>query len=126
MSKIYVASRLENIEVVKRFNHRLMARGHRITYDWTNHGPVYMHGLEVVGKTLRAELHGVATADLLIALLPGGRGTHCEVGAALGLGIPVIFHSEDPSLFACEKTLCGFYTLGEQCTLPLDEFIETL
>jgi predicted Rossmann-fold nucleotide-binding protein len=31
----------------------------------------------------------------LIALLPGGYGTHVEIGAALALGKPVILHAPD-------------------------------
>jgi len=40
-----------------------------------------------------AELTGVREADVLIVLLPGGRGTHVEIGAALALGKPVILHA---------------------------------
>ena len=36
------------------------------------------------------ELNGVCEADVLVVLLPGGFGTHVEIGAALALGKPVI------------------------------------
>ena len=34
-------------------------------------------------------------ADVLIVLLPGGYGTHVEIGAALALSKPVILHAPD-------------------------------
>jgi hypothetical protein len=34
-------------------------------------------------------------SDVLIVLLPGGFGTHVEIGAALALGKCVILHSPD-------------------------------
>ena len=37
----------------------------------------------------------MAEADVLIVLLPGGHGTHVEIGAALALGKPVILHAPD-------------------------------
>jgi nucleoside 2-deoxyribosyltransferase len=42
-----------------------------------------------------ADLQGVCDADVLIVLLPGGYGTHVEIGAALALNKPVILHSPD-------------------------------
>ena len=42
-----------------------------------------------------AELAAVRDADILIVLLPGGFGTHVEIGAALALGKPVILHAPD-------------------------------
>ena len=41
------------------------------------------------------ELEAVKNADVLIVLLPGGFGTHVEIGAALALGKPVILHAPD-------------------------------
>ena len=41
------------------------------------------------------ELKGVEEADVLIVLLPGGYGTHVEIGAALARGKPVILHAPD-------------------------------
>jgi hypothetical protein len=43
----------------------------------------------------RQELDAIKNADVLIVLLPGGYGTHVEIGAALALGKPVILHSPD-------------------------------
>ena len=42
-----------------------------------------------------AEMAAVREADVLVVLLPGGYGTHVEIGAALALGKPVILHAPD-------------------------------
>jgi len=34
----------------------------------------------------------VRDADVLLVLLPGGYGTHAEIGAALAFGRPIIIH----------------------------------
>jgi nucleoside 2-deoxyribosyltransferase len=40
-----------------------------------------------------AEIAAVREADALVVLLPGGYGTHVEIGAALALEKPVILHA---------------------------------
>src|SRR5262249_46847856 len=46
-------------------------------------------------ETAVAELAGVKDADVLIVLLPGGYGTHVEIGAALALEKRVVMHAPD-------------------------------
>ena len=58
------------------------------------------------------EAKGVLSAEIVIVLLPGGFGTHAELGIALGSGKRIILHSADNEVFtACEKT-CAFYHHG--------------
>jgi Nucleoside 2-deoxyribosyltransferase len=52
------------------------------------------------GKIALAELKGVRDADVLVVMLPGGFGTHVEIGAALALGKPVIVHAPDRKTLA--------------------------
>jgi len=69
----------------------LKNKGWKQTYAWTDRGgstPEY-------AKIAQAELEGVREAEVLIVLLPGGFGTHVEIGAALALGKPVIIHAAD-------------------------------
>jgi nucleoside 2-deoxyribosyltransferase len=44
------------------------------------------------------EIDGIRNADVLIALLPGGFGTHVEIGAALAFGKPIIIHSPNQTV----------------------------
>ena len=49
-------------------------------------------------------------ADLVIVLLPGGRGTHTELGIAIGAGIPILLHTEDEGLLSGSSgRTCAFY-----------------
>jgi nucleoside 2-deoxyribosyltransferase len=47
------------------------------------------------GDVATSELQGIQSADLVVVLLPGGYGTHVEIGAALAFGKPVILHAPD-------------------------------
>lgn len=92
MAKIYLASALENRANVEALADELIAAGHVITYRWSSHGPT----TEMVGdyannaaRIAKLEANGVKDADLVIALLPGGRGTSTEIGIALGYGVEI-------------------------------------
>jgi hypothetical protein len=105
----YIATRLENHAQHNDVRDRLIAMGHELTYDWTKHGPVWRSGCEVIRETAIAERQGVQDADFVVVLLPGGRGTHVELGMALALRTPVIIWAADDSQFgACPET-CAFY-----------------
>jgi nucleoside 2-deoxyribosyltransferase len=62
------------------------------TYEWK---ALHNENLEQLAAFAVAEMKGVRDADVLIVLLPGGFGTHVEIGAALALGKPVIIHAPD-------------------------------
>ncbi len=86
--KFYIASKFENAAQVQAVRDVLVAAGHTHTFDWTRCGlATSAHELAEVGA---AEMDGVAAADVVIVLLPGGFGTHVELGAANALGIPVL------------------------------------
>ena len=83
----YVATGLERADEAKTLAAALAAMGHTQTYDWTAHGSVQDEGPERIAEVAVEELRGVGKADLFIALLPGGRGTHTEFGCALALAM---------------------------------------
>lgn len=82
--KYYIASGLENAERVRELKKILDASGWEHTYDWTVHGSVQQDGPERLAEVADAETRGVIEADVVITLLPGGRGTHVELGMAVG------------------------------------------
>lgn len=98
---VYVASRLENAEAVRALMAALSSRGVEITYDWTEHGSVQGQGAERMREVARSEAAGVELADLAVVLLPGGRGTHTEIGIAIGAGVPVLLVGEQPGDYDC-------------------------
>lgn len=99
-SRVYVASRLENIENVARLCAALELEGHTITYKWCTHGRVWSpertpaENRSRMSKVATAEGHGVTSADMVVVLLPGGRGTHVELGMALAARKPILLCSE--------------------------------
>lgn len=105
----YIATRLENTTAHNRLRDVLNSLGHVITYDWTTHGPVYSHGLERVAEVAGLEAKGVLDADWVIVLWPGGRGTHVELGVALGANKHVHFISPEPAHHQATSETCAFY-----------------
>lgn len=107
--KFYIASKLENAEKVKRLANVLKANGWEQTYDWTKHGSVQKEGEQRLREVAGYEINGVRDADVVIVMLPGGRGTHSELGAANVLGKPVFIYADNDNLFLQGGNTCAFY-----------------
>jgi hypothetical protein len=106
--KFYVATRLESADLAKKVIADLTARGHTVTYDWTLAGSVRGDAMKL-RAVAEAEVNGVRTADVLILLLPGGRGAHTELGIAIGAGVPALIWSPDPAPLGFERETSAFY-----------------
>lgn len=110
--RYYIASRIENSENVSALHALLRAAGWVCTYDWTTHGSVRGEGVtrDTLHRVADAEMNGVTDADVVIVLLPGGRGTHVEMGGAIACGIPIVLWSPDPERdFSCDERTSAFY-----------------
>jgi hypothetical protein len=107
--KFYIASKLENHAAVNRLRDQLVRLGHEQTYDWTTHGPVYRSGLDRIVHVADAERNGVARADFVVVLWPGGRGTHVEMGIAIGMEKTVVFISDVEDHHDATPETCAFY-----------------
>jgi len=114
--RVYVATGFERASTAFWYGRRLQALGCEWTYDWTeraleraglgNEAPeVSIDELRELGE---AELDAVCRADVVLVLLPGGRGTHVEMGAALALGKRIVLLPEQ----------VGPGTLGELFPCP--------
>lgn len=92
----YIASSLDNAAAVKRLNRALTLARHFCTYDWTAHGAVFKadaspeKNAEALKTTASMEIMGVTSAQAVVVLLPGGLGTHVEIGAALATYRPLL------------------------------------
>lgn len=80
--RYYIATGLDNAPRAKELKAVLDAKGWHHTYDWTVHGSVQRDPEKIVDAAF-AEMFGVYSAGVFIVLLPGGRGTHVELGAAI-------------------------------------------
>jgi len=68
----------------------LKAKGWDRTFDWADREASTESEYADLAV---AEIAGIRDADVVIVILPGGRGTHVEIGAALAMGKPVIIHA---------------------------------
>ncbi|MBE1553904.1 nucleoside 2-deoxyribosyltransferase [Sporosarcina limicola] len=99
-----------------------------VYYDWTQNAKAReeqtstFEDLKDIGQK---ENNGVMEADFVVILLPGGKGTHIELGIALGQGKRIFLHSSDRAINNCETT-STFYHLPEveKCYGTLDELLE--
>lgn len=109
--KIYVASGLENRARAAALIRHIKACGHFVTYDWTQYGDVRGNGETAMRATACSEVEGVSSAELLIVLLPGGKGTHTELGIALATRANkrIWLWSENAAVFGGGDATCVFY-----------------
>jgi hypothetical protein len=105
--KYYIATGLENATAHNELRDAMAARGHVLTYDWTTHGNVGHLGQAAIAEVAKGEAYGVRRATVVIVLLPGGRGTHVELGMALAWGRMVILCSNEP--IEANPATCAFY-----------------
>lgn len=126
MKRFYVASSFRNIVNVRYVARALETRGYVNTYDWTHErvgsdsGKVTLGDLRSIGQRERDAVIG---ADVVI-LLPGGKGTHVELGIAIAQGRRTILHSPDEVINNLETTIT-FYHLPEleKCRGTLDDLL---
>src|SRR6266853_4344866 len=88
--RFYLATRKDRAEEANAISAALSSHGWERTLTWSAQEGA---GLAAHSELAQAELRAVAVADVLIVMLPGGYGTHVEIGAALALGKNVILHA---------------------------------
>lgn len=111
--RFYVASGLENFARVQEVAAHLRALGHDQVYDWTTHGDVRHLGDARMAEVAQNEVDAVMGAEFVLALLPGGRGTHTEIGLAIASAVAgkteIWVYSENGTHFASDDGACTFY-----------------
>lgn len=106
--RIYVASKFEEAERVRRLHALLRRHGHTITYDWTQ--------CAIADRTqAEADMEGVREAEAFVGLFEKDLnycGAVAEFGMACIIGIPcyLIGHAIDVSRGT--KSKCIFTALG--------------
>lgn len=107
--KYYIATSLMRMSAHHTVRDALSISGHEISYDWTSHGNVKSTSKERLREVAELELNAIAESDFVIVLLPGGNGTHLELGFAIGKGKRIFLHSEDASVFELGPQTNAFY-----------------
>ncbi len=122
--KYYIATSLERASTHNIIRDALIKLGHVITYDWTIHGSVKNVSVNKLKEVGNLMLKGVKDADFVVVLLPGGKGTHTELGASLAYNKPVFLHASDAKFLQLGEDTCAFYHLKEIISMncPLEDF----
>lgn len=107
--KYYIATSTARMPFHNLVREALAKFGHKITYDWTAHGSVRETNAARLQEVAHAEFEGILEADFVVVLLPGGKGTHAELGFSLGVKKRVFIHSENPADFEPGPQVCAFY-----------------
>src|SRR4051812_32235737 len=92
LKRFYLSTKKDRLDRAATLLDALKSNGWKQTFAWTDQDT---SGAEKFAEAAQAEIAGVQEADVLIVLLPGGFGTHVEIGAALALGKPIILHAPD-------------------------------
>jgi nucleoside 2-deoxyribosyltransferase len=128
--RFYLSTRINRSAEAEGLLKALKAQGWERTLDWTD-ANVSPDGYSEIAL---AEIAAVREADVLVVLLPGGYGTHVEIGAALALGKPVVLHAPDrktldtpyPCIFHYHprvKVLVSEVLDVDEITACIDEFV---
>ncbi|TCZ80954.1 group-specific protein [Paenibacillus albiflavus] len=123
--KFYVASSFKNIDIVRSVSNCLINRGYIHTYDWTqNNKATTLKHLRIIGQH---EKQAVLESDFVIVILPAGKGSHIELGLALGQGIPIYLYSPNNDIDDFETTSTFYHLDGiVKCRGTIDSLIEQI
>ena len=124
--KFYVGSGMQNAELVDYYAKKLIEKGWTQTYNWVatiNDDVSLSEMVEYAGL----ESQGVRDAEVVIVLLPGGRGSHIELGMALALKKKIFLCSSTKEEFDIGNTV-AFYGLPNivQLVGTADENLEKI
>lgn len=105
--RFYVAGKFEHADRVRLVRDELLRRGWELSFDW----------LETAGLSLRqiadAQVTAVRSSRCVVALLDGGRGTHFEMGLAVGARVPLVLWSGNPYVdfgTESERTVASYHS----------------
>jgi len=122
--KFYIGSGLKNCKEVDYYSEVLKENGWEQTYDWVKN--VGYGSAEDIRECAKAEVQGIADSNVVIILLPAGRGAHIELGMAIALN-KKIFLCGAAEEFNIKNTV-AFYELPEiiKLTGTADENIKSI
>jgi len=107
--KFYVGSGMKNCELVNYYAKLLKENGWEQTHDWVKNVSDDISKNDMV-KYASLEAQGIVDSDVVIILLPAGRGAHIELGMAMALNKKIFLCSTTEEEFSIENTV-AFYEL---------------
>lgn len=109
--KFYVGSGMKNCELVDYYAKLLKENGWEQTYDWVKNVSDDISRDDMI-KYASLESQGIVDSDVVIILLPAGRGAHIELGMAMALNKEIFLCSVTNEEFNIENTV-AFYELSK-------------
>ena len=109
--KFYIGSGMKHCELVNYYSKILKENGWQQTYDWVKNINDDVDIKDLI-KYAKMEKQGIVDSDVVIILLPAGRGAHIELGMALSLNKKIFLCSTTKEEFSIEHTV-AFYELPD-------------
>ena len=109
MMNFYIGSGMKNCELVNYYAKELKRNGWNQTYNWVENINDDV-SIEDMTSYAKLESQGIIDSDVVIILLPAGRGAHIELGMAIALNKKIFLCSETNEEFSIENTV-AFYGL---------------
>ena len=106
----YIASSFKNVEQVREISNELKLKGYIHTYDWTQNEKV--NSFEKLATIGVKEKEAVMNSDFLVILLPAGKGSHIELGIAIGLGKRIYIYSPTNEIYEYDKATTFYHIEG--------------
>lgn len=109
--KFYIGSGMKNCKLVNYYAKRLKEKGWEQTYNWVTAISEERTKRDLI-KYANLEVQAIEDADMVIIILPGGRGTHVELGMSLALNKKIVLCANTKEEFTIENTV-NFYELPQ-------------
>lgn len=109
--KFYIGSSFKNCDKVNEISEKLENNGWIHTYNWAKN-IIGNETKEDLIEFSKLEKQAIIDSDVIIIILPAGRGTHIELGMALALNKKVFLCSFNKDDFNIENTV-NFYEIPE-------------
>lgn len=116
--RFYIASSFKNSTLVKELSQKLINYNYEHSYDWTkNQRANSIEDLSTIGMK---EKEAIIDSDFIVILLPAGKGSHIELGIALGLEKRIYLYSPNQEIYHFDQTTTFYHVEG------VDKFVGTL
>ena len=121
--KFYIASGFANIATVRHASDLLRRAGHVQTYDWTQNDRAI--DIDTLRKIGTVEFEAILACDVLLLILPAGKGSHTELGIALAAGKQIYIYAADGIQ---PETAASFYYVDgvTHCSGTIEDTVEQI
>lgn len=107
--RFYIASGFSNIAKVRELSQLLKLNGYTHTYNWTDKEAETISELAAIGEE---EKTAITASDIVIVILPAGKGSHVELGIALAQNKKTYLFSPTDEYFEFEQTSTFYHLEG--------------